>query len=142
MSARPRESSWCAPHAPAAWSVSCETATHFLALCAEDVERLGVLAECAPVMRGPANRERLWDFVAQDPGAIVASDHAPAPWSLKQGSDFFAAWGGVSSCQSTLAVLLEGVGRGRLSLAAAVAAVRQPRQALRLCAQGRDRGRP
>ena len=103
--------------------VSCETTTHFLALTDADVERLGVVAKCAPVMRGGANRELLWDFVAGDPDAIVASDHAPAPWSLKGDHDFFAAWGGVSTCQSTLAILLEAMGRERITLGAVVGAV-------------------
>ena len=102
--------------------VSCETTGHFLALTDHDVERLGVVAKCAPVMRDDANRERLWDFVADDPFAIVSSDHAPAPWCIKENADFFAAWGGLSTCQSTLAILLEAMGRGRLSLDAVVAA--------------------
>jgi len=102
--------------------VSCETTAHFLAFTDEDVERLGVVAKCAPVMRGAENRERLWDYVTTDPDAIVASDHAAAPWSLKEDRDFFAAWGGISGCQSTLGVLLEAYGRGRLALEAVVAA--------------------
>jgi allantoinase len=102
--------------------VSWETAPHYLALNAADVERIGPLAKCSPVMRGEANRERLWELVGADPDAIVASDHSPAPESLKTGEDFFAVWGGISGCQSTRGVLFDGVGHGRLSLDAAVAA--------------------
>jgi len=103
--------------------VSWETATHFLALTAEDVIHLGTVAKCAPVMRDEANMHRLWALVGTDERAIVASDHSPCPPELKQTDDFFAAWGGINGCQSTLNVLLEGVGSGRLDLAAACAAV-------------------
>jgi allantoinase len=104
--------------------VSWETTAHFLALTDADVERLGVVAKCAPVMRGEDNRMALWDAVAGDPLAIVSSDHAPSPWILKEDRDFFAAWGGVSTCQSTLPILLEALGRDRLlTLDAVVGAV-------------------
>jgi allantoinase len=103
--------------------VSCETTAHFLALTGEDVERLGVVAKCAPVMRDDANRERLWDFVAGEASAIVSSDHAPSPWDLKEARDFFDAWGGVSTCQSTLSILLTAVASARITLGAAVGSV-------------------
>jgi allantoinase len=117
--------------------VSWETATHFLALTEDDVVRLGPIAKCAPVMRDAANRERLWRLVASDPRAIVASDHSPCPPERKDTADFFAAWGGINGCQSTLNVLLEGVGAGRLELAAASAAVaRNVASRLRLHGKG------
>jgi allantoinase len=102
--------------------VSWETTPHHLTLTAGDVERIGTLAKCSPVMHGPENRARLWELVDGDPGAIVASDHSPAPLALKTGDDFFAAWGGISGCQSTRGVLLCAVERGLASLDAAVAA--------------------
>lgn len=103
--------------------VSWETATHYLVLTEDDVERLGPVAKCAPVMRDAANRARLWQLVAEVPDAIIASDHSPCLPEMKETDDFFAAWGGITGCQSTLHVLLDGVGRGRLDLAAAVGAI-------------------
>jgi allantoinase len=44
---------------------------------------------------------------------MVASDHSPAPPSLKQGDDFFAIWGGISGCQSLLPALLTEGHQGR-----------------------------
>jgi len=118
--------------------VSWETATHFLALTEDDVVRLGTIAKCAPVMRSPANRERLWGLVGSDPRAIVASDHSPCPPGLKDTDDLFAAWGGINGCQSTLGVLLEGVGEGRLGLGPACAAVSaNVADRLRLAGKGR-----
>jgi allantoinase len=118
--------------------VSWETATHFLALTEEDVVRLGPLAKCAPVMRDETNRDQLWRLVASAPDAIVASDHSPCAPELKDTDDFFAAWGGINGCQSTLSVLLEGAGHGRLSLAAASAAIgRNVAERLQLPHKGR-----
>jgi allantoinase len=37
---------------------------------------------------------------------FVASDHSPAPASMKQGDDFFKIWGGVAGVQSTLSAVL------------------------------------
>jgi allantoinase len=37
---------------------------------------------------------------------MVASDHSPAPASMKTGDDFFRIWGGISGCQSLLQLLL------------------------------------
>jgi allantoinase len=117
--------------------VSWETTSHYLTLTAGDVERLGAVAKCSPVMRDEANRERLWHYVAGDPRAIVVSDHSPSPWSEKQGEDFFAAWGGVSGCQSTLGILLEAAEAGRVGLGAAIAAVtRNPADRFRLGSKG------
>jgi allantoinase len=103
--------------------VSWETATHFLALTEEDVIRIGTLAKCAPVMRDESNQARLWAEVGGDPRAIVASDHSPCPPALKDTADFFAAWGGINSGQSTLGVLLAGVAGGRIGLAEASSAI-------------------
>jgi len=103
--------------------VSWETAPHYLCLTDADVIALGPIAKCAPVMRGAGNRDRLWEHVASGPDAIVASDHSPCAPAMKDTEDFFAAWGGITGCQSTLNVLLDGVGRGRLTLERACAAV-------------------
>ncbi|MDX6538983.1 MAG: allantoinase [Gaiellales bacterium] len=117
---------------------SWETATHFLALTEDDVVRLGPVAKCAPVIRDASNRARLWQHVADEPDAIVASDRSPCPPELKATDDFFAAWGGITGCQSTVHVLLDGVGRGRLDLAAASAAIAGNVAArLRLTGKGR-----
>jgi allantoinase len=105
--------------------VSAETCTHYLALTEDDMIRLGAVAKCSPPMRRPTARERLWEFVASDPEAIVTSDHSPSPWSEKAHDDFFAVWGGMSGCQSTLAVLLNGAAQRGLDIETVVATVSQ-----------------
>jgi allantoinase len=85
--------------------VSCETCPHYLVLTDEDAERIGVLAKCAPPLRPAAESEALWAALQNGMLPMVASDHSPSPPGLKQG-DAFTAWGGISGCQSLLALLL------------------------------------
>jgi len=104
--------------------VTMETCPHYLTLTEEDVVRLGPVAKCAPPLRGAAEVDGLWERVADGAVDMVVSDHSPAPPAIKAapGGDFFAAWGGISGAQSTLAVLLtEGYWRRRLPLARIVA---------------------
>ena len=84
--------------------VSCETCPHYLVLCEEDAEALPGLAKCAPPLRPAAERDALWNAIAAGDLPMVASDHSPAPPELKEGDDAFAAWGGISGCQSMLAL--------------------------------------
>ena len=118
--------------------VSWETVTHYLALTEDDVVRLGTVAKCAPVMRDEANRAQLCRLVDTDPRAIVASDHSPCLPEMKDSDDFFAAWGGITGCQSTLGVVLELVREGQVGLAQASRAVSaNPADRLRLTRKGR-----
>jgi allantoinase len=87
-------------------NVSCETCPHYLVLTEDDLERLGAVAKCAPPLRAPSEVEALWEQIRAGTLSMVASDHSPAPASLKMGDDFFRIWGGISGCQSTLALLL------------------------------------
>jgi allantoinase len=86
--------------------VSCETCPHYLVLTEEDAEALGNVAKCAPPLRPRWESESLWQALAEGTLPMVASDHSPAPWALKSGQDAFAAWGGISGCQTLLALLL------------------------------------
>lgn len=86
--------------------VSCETCPHYLVFTDEDVERISALAKCAPPIRTAAERDALWGAIADGSLPMVASDHSPAPADMKTGDDFFRIWGGISGCQSLLALLL------------------------------------
>jgi allantoinase len=93
--------------------VTCETCSHYLVFTDEDAERIGALAKCAPPLRDLETRESLWDALLAGDVDFVASDHSPAPPSMKTGSDFFAIWGGISGCQHLLpAMLTYGTQRG------------------------------
>jgi allantoinase len=92
--------------------VSIETCPHYLFFTDEDVERLGVVAKCAPPLRSADERQALWGALHRGEIDIVASDHSPAEPSMKWG-DFVSAWGGIAGVQSTLAVLLQSGGGDR-----------------------------
>jgi allantoinase len=115
--------------------VSCETCPHYLVLTDEDAERIGVLAKCAPPLRPAAESEALWDALRDGTLPMVASDHSPSPPDLKQG-DAFTAWGGISGCQSLLALLLGDPHELALGTVASVASG-FPAERLRLRGKGR-----
>jgi allantoinase len=85
--------------------VTCEACAHHLALCNDDLNGRGASAKCAPPLRSRAEVRRLFDAVWHEDVPIVASDHSPAPATMKGGEDAFASWGGVAGVQCTRAVL-------------------------------------
>lgn len=91
-------------------NISCETAPHYLVLTDADVERLGPLAKCAPPLRDHTEQTALWAQLAAGSIDMIASDHSPAPPEMKfrgqTKGNFFAAWGGIAGCQSTLPLML------------------------------------
>jgi allantoinase len=87
--------------------VTCETCPHYLVLTDGDVVRTGAAAKCAPPIRSAAEREKLWSALLLQTIDFVASDHSPAPGSMKTSSNFFEVWGGIAGCQSTLGLMLE-----------------------------------
>lgn len=98
--------------------VSCETCPHYLVFTEEDVETIGALAKCAPPVRTAAERDQLWDYLADGMLPMVASDHSPAPASMKSDPNFFRVWGGISGCQTLLQLMLtEGYHSRALPLA-------------------------
>src|SRR5207248_8547602 len=86
--------------------ISCETCPHYLALADVDLDRLGASAKCAPPLRSDRELNDLWQELNSGKFAFVASDHSPAPQTMKAGDDAFSIWGGISGVQSTLPILL------------------------------------
>lgn len=90
--------------------VTCETCPHYLYFTGEDVLRIGPLAKCAPPLRDALTRDALREAVIRSEVEFLASDHSPAPPSMKTGDDFFTVWGGISGCQHLLAATMTGFG--------------------------------
>jgi allantoinase len=86
--------------------ISVETCPHYLSLTADDVDKIGAAAKCAPPLRDEWEVEQLWDFLKRGDIDTIGSDHSPAPIEMKQGN-IFEAWGGISGAQTTLNILLE-----------------------------------
>jgi allantoinase len=98
--------------------VTCETCPHYLVLTDEDAERIGALAKCSPPLRPRAEVEALWLELLAGNIPFVASDHSPAPPTLKEGDDAFAVWGGISGCQTMRSTMLAESDRRGLTPAA------------------------
>ncbi len=96
--------------------VSCETCPHYLLLSEADMERLGAVAKCAPPLRTAAEAEEVWQRVLAGEVTTVGSDHSPSPPEMKADKDFFKVWGGISSVQHTLPLLLACGNRGNEGL--------------------------
>src|SRR5690625_816654 len=87
--------------------VTVETCPHYLSLTVKDLEEQGAIAKCAPPLRDQEEVDELWNAVLNDEINVIASDHSPAPASMKQITDnYFEGWGGISGAQSTLKILL------------------------------------
>lgn len=67
---------------------------------------LGAVAKCAPPLRTPDEQASLWEQLLTGHIQFIASDHSPAPASMKTSENFFQVWGGISGCQSLLQLLL------------------------------------
>ncbi|MEH7393330.1 allantoinase [Bacillus sp. JJ1474] len=88
-------------------NVTVETCPHYLSLTVKDLEEKRALAKCAPPLRDEEEVEDLWTAVANGEINVIASDHSPAPASMKTITDnFFEGWGGISGAQSTLNIML------------------------------------
>jgi allantoinase len=88
-------------------NITVETCPHYLAFCAEEIADRATAWKCAPPIRERDHQERLWRALSDGHIDLVATDHSPAPPSLKHLSDgdFLAAWGGIASLQLSLPVM-------------------------------------
>jgi allantoinase len=87
--------------------VTVETCPHYLALTAEEVPDGDTRFKCCPPVREAANRDALWQGLAEGVIDMVVSDHSPSPLALKHldTGDFGTAWGGIASLQVGLPVV-------------------------------------
>jgi allantoinase len=84
-----------------------ETGQHYLYFIAEEISDGQTQFKCAPPIREQENNDQLWDALKHGVIDLVATDHSPAPPSLKMldKGDFMHAWGGISSVQLALPAL-------------------------------------
>jgi len=96
--------------------VSAETCPHYLLLEENDVIRLGAPAKCAPPLRSAAERELLWQALAEGLVDTIGSDHSPSPPGMKLGENFFTIWGGIAGAQHNYPLLVEEALRRKVPL--------------------------
>jgi allantoinase len=89
--------------------ITAETCPHYLTFAAEDIPDGATEFKCAPPIRESRHREALWWALAEGSLDLIASDHSPAPPSMKPRGDFATAWGGISSLELSLAACATGL---------------------------------
>jgi allantoinase len=95
--------------------LTAETCPHYLTFTAGEIAEGATPFKCAPPIRSAEHREALWRALRDGVCSLVASDHSPAPPTMKRvdSGDFIAAWGGIASLELSLrAVWTEAVSRG------------------------------
>lgn len=95
--------------------ITVETCPHYLAFSAEDIPDRATEFKCSPPIRAAANRERLWQGLADGVIDMVVSDHYPCPPKLKQGG-FDRAWSGIASLELRLPVMWTEASRRGIGL--------------------------
>lgn len=87
--------------------VTAETCPHYLHFAAENIPDGATQFKCVPPIREAANRELLWQALADGVIDQVVSDHSPCSPELKlmELGDFSRAWGGIASLQLGLSVM-------------------------------------
>lgn len=87
--------------------LSAETCPHYLHFVAERIPDGATPWKCAPPIREEANREALWQALAEGVLEMIASDHSPCTPALKamEEGNFQTAWGGVAGLQLALPVV-------------------------------------
>ena len=91
-------------------TITGETCPHYLTFAAEDIGDSMTSFKCAPPIRDRAQREALWRALIDGKIDLVATDHSPAPPSMKciEDGDFGRAWGGIASLQIGFAAVWTG----------------------------------
>ena len=92
-----------------------ETCPHSLSFVSEEIPAGATQFKCCPPIREAANRDLLWQGLADGVIDCVVTDHSPCTVDLKRFDigDFGVAWGGIASLQISLsAVWSEAKRRG------------------------------
>ena len=92
-----------------------ETCPHYLSFVSEEIQAGATQFKCCPPIREAANRELLWQGLADGVIDCIVTDHSPCTVDLKRFDigDFGVAWGGIASLQISLsAVWSEAKRRG------------------------------
>ena len=85
--------------------VTCETCPHYLVLTESEMKDIGALAKCTPPLRSLHEQQDLWEQLAEV--TSIGSDHSPSPPEMKERSNIFEVWGGISGCQHLLPLMVD-----------------------------------
>lgn len=96
--------------------VTAEACVHHLYFSEADYERRGSFIKCNPAIKRAEDRAALRQALAEDRLDVIATDHAPHTLEEKQESSYFKTPAGLPLVQHALAMALELVRDGHLSL--------------------------
>jgi len=87
--------------------ITVETCPHYLHFAAERIPDRATYLKCGPPIRSEANRELLWQALADGTIDLIASDHSPCPPEMKRTEEgsFLTAWGGIASLSLGLPII-------------------------------------
>jgi allantoinase len=87
--------------------ITVETCPHYLYFSSEEIPDGRPEFKCAPPIRDRKNNHDLWQAVVDGTIDFIASDHSPAPPSMKylKTGNLKKAWGGISSLQFLLPIV-------------------------------------
>lgn len=85
--------------------LSVESCPHYLRFAGEEIPAGATRLKSFPPIRSAANREQLWEGLADGTIGMITSDHSPCEPSMRKMAegDFLGAWAGVSGLQNNLA---------------------------------------
>ena len=85
-------------------SITAETCPHYIFFNAEEIADAQTIYKCAPPIREKQNNEQLKQALKNGTLDFIASDHSPAPPSIKEieSGNFQKAWGGIAGLQFLL----------------------------------------
>jgi allantoinase len=86
-------------------AITAETCPHYLTFAAGEIPDGATEFKCAPPIREARHRDALWEALERGVLDLVATDHSPAPPSMKCPGDFIRAWGGIASLELSLAAV-------------------------------------
>ena len=100
--------------------ITAEACVHHLYFSEADYERRGSFIKCNPAIKRVEDRDALRAALAEDRLDVIATDHAPHTLEEKQEISYFKAPAGLPLVQHAVAMALELVHDGVLSLPQAV----------------------
>lgn len=95
--------------------ITAEVCPHHLFFNVDDYGRLGTLVQMNPSLKTADDNRRLWQALVDGDIQVVATDHAPHTWDEKQ-QPFPQSPSGLPAVENSLALMLDQVSAGRISL--------------------------
>jgi allantoinase len=84
-----------------------ESCPHYFLFATEELDAIGARAKCSPPIRDYLNQSRMWQYLADGKIDVIGSDHSPCTFDLKDKTNAFDAWGGISACQNSVDAMFD-----------------------------------